>query len=58
MKDLGLANFWRNEPPEVKRCKKLGHKPSDKDVGPPYRGIGHVVECIKCNYVYRYDSSD
>ena len=56
--DLGWANSWPETPPEVTKCRELGHTPTDRDVGPPNRGIEHVVRCDVCAYVYRYDSSD
>lgn len=60
MKDLG----WLNEGPNKERdeaiakCKSLGHKRTDIDVGPPHRGIDHRVTCEECGIVYHYDSSD
>ncbi len=62
LKDLG----WHNMGGETARiidkyhaiCMALRHAPSDIDVGPPMRGIEHVVTCTACGYVYRYDSSD
>lgn len=61
--DLGWANGWKETPPEILACRKVRddgvkHDMSDEDVGPPHRGIEHVVRCVQCNYVYRYDSSD
>lgn len=58
MRNLGWANGWTEIPPEVKRCRELGHQPSHVDQGPPNRGLEHVVSCDRCRYVYRYDSSD
>ena len=57
-RDLGWANDWRETPLIVLRCRRLGHKPSDVDIGPPMRGIQHVVRCDICEYRYAYDSSD
>ena len=63
IKDLG----WANDGGETERiidethakCVSMGHRRSDIDVGPPHRGIEHVVKCLDgCNFVYRYDSSD
>lgn len=62
MQDLG----WHNAGGDVariidehlKKCRALGHYRDDIDVGPQYRGIEHVVTCIPCDFVYRYDSSD
>jgi hypothetical protein len=60
MKNLGWMNDWDwdNKPEEYIKCHELKHKTTDVDVGPPYRGIEHVVTCEICNIVYRYDSSD
>lgn len=59
MKDLGWANSWSETPAEVTACREKNHKRSDVDVGPPHRGMEHVVKCLDgCDYVYRYDSSD
>lgn len=67
MKNLGWMNSWfkQTEPPEyaeynaiLQNCRELKHKVSDIDVGPPNRGMEHVVKCEICEYVYRYDSSD
>jgi len=56
--DLGWSNEWRTTPAIVERCQRLKHRTSDADIGPPNRGLEHVVHCPICNYVYRYDSSD
>ena len=61
--DLKWANGWGVEPKLVIDCTILNHRNqgfvTDIDEGqPPYRGLHHVVRCSKCNYVYRYDSSD
>jgi hypothetical protein len=56
--DFGWANGWCETPAEIVRCRDLGHRPSDTDVGPPYRGIEHVIVCDVCRIVYRVDSSD
>ena len=56
--DLGMANGWRETPEIVLKCKELKHDTTDKDHGPPNRGLDHRVRCRKCNYVYGYDSSD
>ena len=58
MKDLGWANSWRSDPPEVVQCQAAGHPTTDVDVGAPFRGMEHVVKCEVCQIVYRYDSSD
>jgi len=59
MKDLGWLNSWyKNPPEEYKRCEELKHKRSDVDVGPPNRGMDHVVTCDICNIRWHYDSSD
>ncbi len=58
MENLGWANGWKEDPQIVKDCRAKNHKTSDVDVGPPYRGLEHVVKCEICDYVYRYDSSD
>lgn len=60
MRDLG----WLNEGPNKERdeakaaCTALGHERTDIDVGPPHRGIDHVVTCEICGFRYHYDSSD
>ena len=58
VKDFGWANSWQGEPELVAKCREMKHQVSDVDVGPPHRGIEHVVRCDICGYVYRYDSSD
>jgi hypothetical protein len=58
MQNLGWANSWSETPDIVKKCQENKHSVSDVDVGPPNRGIEHVVKCVICRYVYRYDSSD
>ncbi len=66
-RDLGWLNSWfgKTEPAEYaeyndirQKCHDLKHKVNDIDVGPPNRGVEHVVTCEICGYVYRYDSSD
>lgn len=56
-KDFGWANSWRDTPEVVKACIEAKHKTTDIDVGPPFKGMKHVVVCQICNYVYLYDSS-
>lgn len=62
LKDFGWANAGGAvaEAIDILRhlCREKGHQPTDIDVGPPMRGIEHVVSCVTCGYVYRYDSSD
>jgi len=58
VQDFGWANSWSETPDLVKKCREAGHKVSDIDVGPPFRGLENVVRCDICGYVYRYDSSD
>jgi len=62
LRDLGWANkggeTYARINEAVIRCRDLGHVSTDIDVGPPNRGIEHVVSCKICRYVYRYDSSD
>ena len=58
LKNLGWLNCWEETPEIVTLCRKEKHPVSDIDVGPPHRGIEHVVKCEICKYVYRYDSSD
>lgn len=58
LKDLGWANAWKDDPPEVKACKAKGHHSVSVDVGPPHRGLENVVVCEECGIVYRVDSSD
>ena len=57
-KDLGWANNWKENQQEFEDCLAAGHTTSDVDVGPPNRGIEHVVRCELCRIVHRYDSSD
>lgn len=57
-KDLGWANNWKENPPEYIACVEAKHDRTDKDIGPPNRGMHHVVDCEKCNIRYHYDSSD
>ena len=60
VKDLGWANSWGPQMPEiVKKCRELGHKPSDKSDAPgvPYKCHNHTVRCDICGYFYKYDSS-
>ena len=57
-KDLGWMNSWQEDPPEYAECVRLGHARSDVDIGPPHRGLEHVVKCGICKIVARYDSSD
>ena len=60
--ELGWANDWRETPEMVKQCQSLEHRKAgyvtDTDVGPPHRGMDHVVICHQCQYRYHYDSSD
>ena len=58
LKNLGWANDWDDDPQVVKDCRAKKHRTTDVDVGPPHRGMEHVVTCTECGYVYRYDSSD
>ena len=58
MQDLGWKNGWRETPEIVEKCEALHHETSDVDMGPPYRGLDHVVTCRICGYQYHYDSSD
>lgn len=56
--DFGWANGWGKTPKLIQNCQDAGHETSDVDIGPPNRGLEHVVKCEKCNYIYRYDCSD
>ncbi len=56
--DLGWANGWEEDPEIVRKCKELKHETSNVDIGPPFRGLHHVVTCNICGYIYHYDSSD
>lgn len=63
MEDLGWANDWNGydtdkTPQRVKDCIAAKHKRTDIDIGPPHRGIDHVVTCDICNIKWHYDSSD
>ena len=57
-KNLGWANSWKENPQEFEDCRAAEHDTSDIDIGPPNRGIEHVVRCDLCRIVHRYDSSD
>ena len=41
----------------VAECCAKKHTQTDKDMGPPFRGLDHLVTCIECGYRYHYDSS-
>ena len=56
--NYGWANSWKETPERVLQCREAKHAILDKDVGPPNRGLEHVVRCSLCQIVYRYDSSD
>ena len=61
MKDLGWLNDWlgtSREPKEYKDCRALHHPIEDNDVGPPNRGLDHVVKCKVCEIMWHYDSGD
>lgn len=62
LENLGWANAGGETYEKIclarDKCLALGHERSDIDVGPPHRGMEHVVTCELCGYVYRYDSSD
>lgn len=58
VKDLGWANGWSKDPDILFKCREEKHRVSDVDIGPPMRGLHHVVRCDICGYVYHYDSSD
>jgi hypothetical protein len=65
-KQLGWANSWymsrmaeHSEANDIlTKCRELKHPIKDKDIGPPNRGIDHLVTCEICSYQYHYDSSD
>ena len=50
---LGVANGWGETPPEVVRCRQLGHQTSDAETRNQY----HVVTCDECGYSFEYDCS-
>jgi hypothetical protein len=57
LKDLGWANGWGEETPEIVRiCRKLHHRPPDVDHS-GNRGLDNQVTCRICGYTYHYDSS-
>lgn len=58
MKDLGWMNSWQEEPEEYTKCREAKHKRKDRDIGPPNRGLHHVVTCEICDIQFHYDSSD
>ena len=59
LEDLGWMNNWKITPRVIVSCRARGHHTADIDVGPPLRGMEHVVKCLDgCAYIYRYDSSD
>jgi hypothetical protein len=62
LKNYGWLNDGENPERDAARAKCRAsnppHKVTDVDVGPPHRGMEHVVTCEECGYVYRYDSSD
>jgi hypothetical protein len=55
--DLGWANSWREDPPEVIQCKTLGHKPLNQNLDSTWHGLHNMVICMECGYQYHYDSS-
>ena len=63
MQNLGWANNQESFREQggydiMKKCREARHSPTDKDEGPPFRGIQHHVICKDCGYEYFYDSSD
>ena len=50
---LGVANGWGETPPEVVRCRQLGHQHRDVETGGQY----HSVTCEECGYRFEYDCS-
>lgn len=59
--DLGWHNAEVCRPridDALAKCRALKHQREDVDVGPPNRGLEHVVTCYECRFRYRYDSSD
>jgi len=51
--DLGYANGWKDDPKEVKKCKKKGHERQQKTIG----NCLTEYYCDKCRYKYKVDSS-
>lgn len=56
--DYGWANSWKETPQAVHLCWQKKHPRTDVDIGPPFRGLHHVVRCPICKIIYHYDSSD
>jgi hypothetical protein len=62
--DYGWANGWRQTPQAIVKCNQKGHPSlrdgsyTNVDIGPPLRGLHHVVRCNICKIIYHYDSSD
>ena len=55
IKDLGYANGWMGKvPEEVKKCRKLKHPVSPKELG---RSLNQYT-CKVCGYAYKIDSGD
>ena len=54
MRNLGWANGWKKDPPEVTKCQELGHKVRWNE---GKRMCVSVVYCKECQYEYRVDSS-
>ena len=55
-KYFGWANSWREDPPEVKKCRELNHRTNR--ISYSNRGLHNTVSCDICKYYYNYDSSD
>jgi hypothetical protein len=57
-RDYGWENGWSKVPEAVEKCQQAKHITSNIDIGPPFRGINHMVTCPICKIRYHYDSSD
>jgi hypothetical protein len=58
-KDLGWANGWRADPPEVTRCRVAGHRMQSADIAAiKMRGLDTLYWCDICKIQYHVDSSD
>jgi len=63
-RDYGWENGWKEVPQAVRICRKREHyllkdgSFTNVDIGPPMRGMHHVMTCHICRIKFHYDSSD